>query len=72
MDTESKSPLQLAREARLLSRSDLAKAAGVSAALIFRLEKGEGGTPRLSTQRRLLDALGIPYSHAASMFAARR
>jgi transcriptional regulator with XRE-family HTH domain len=52
--------LREAREARLLSRSELAQKANLSIATINKIEQGKNGRPTLTTMRKILNALGIP------------
>jgi transcriptional regulator with XRE-family HTH domain len=46
------------REARLISRAELARRTGLSVVTIERIEQGE--TCRLESMRKILDVLGIP------------
>jgi predicted transcriptional regulator len=47
------------RNERFLSQRDLARKAGVSPTTIMHLETGESVDPRLSTVRKVAEALGI-------------
>ena len=51
--------LRLLREQRFVSQRDLAKRAEVSPTTILHLETGENLNPRLSTVRKIAEALGI-------------
>ena len=51
--------LRRLREERFISQRDLAKRAEVSPTTILHLEKGENPNPRLSTVRKIAEALGI-------------
>ncbi len=52
--------LRHAREARGLTRRELAKRCGLSTETIKKLESGHGFHPRLETMVRLADGLGVP------------
>jgi predicted transcriptional regulator len=47
------------RNERFLSQRDLARKAGVSPTTIMHLETGESVDPRLSTVRKVAEALGV-------------
>ena len=66
MDCKSANNLQAFRESRMLSRAELAKKAGVSPLTIGRVESGEAC--RLSTMRKILNALEIELSNRAEVF----
>ena len=51
--------LRQLREERFISQRDLAKRAEVSPTTILHLETGENLNPRLSTVRKIAEALGI-------------
>ncbi len=51
------SKLKQIREDRLISKSELARKAGVSAVTIDRIEKGY--SCRVATKRKILEALGL-------------
>lgn len=51
--------LKEARETRFWSQRDLAREAGVSPTTVMHLETGQNPNPRLSTVRKVADALGI-------------
>jgi transcriptional regulator with XRE-family HTH domain len=51
--------LRQLREERFVSQRDLAKRAEVSPTTILHLETGENRNPRLSTVRKIAEALGI-------------
>ncbi|MBP1719393.1 MAG: family transcriptional regulator, partial [Deltaproteobacteria bacterium] len=50
------------REKVFISRAELARKAGISAATIDRIEKG--GKCRLETKRKIIQALGLELSEA--------
>ncbi len=54
------------REKVFISRAELARKAGVSAATIGRIEKGE--KCRLETKRKIILALGLELSEAGKIF----
>jgi DNA-binding XRE family transcriptional regulator len=54
------------REERLLSKSELARMAGVSAATIERIERGE--ECRLETKRKIILALGFSIAERDAVF----
>lgn len=56
------------REARLLSRSELAQKADLSIATINKIEQGKNGSPTLTTMRKILNALGIPIDKRELVF----
>ena len=51
--------LKRLRTERFLSQRDLAQKAGVSPTTIMHLETGESTDPRLSTVRKVAEALGV-------------
>ncbi len=51
--------LRRLRENRFISQRDLAKLAGVSPTTIMQLETGQNSNPRLSTIRKIGEALGV-------------
>jgi DNA-binding XRE family transcriptional regulator len=51
--------LKRLRNERFLSQRDLAQKAGVSPTTIMHLETGESTDPRLSTVRKVAEALGV-------------
>lgn len=54
--------LKWARSVRLMEQEELSEKAGVGVATISRIENGRlQRAPRLSTLRRLADALGVDY-----------
>ena len=57
MKMSTENPLKLLREKLLISRSELARKAGVSFMTVQRIEKGK--PCRLDTKRRIVKALGI-------------
>ncbi|MBM4260766.1 MAG: helix-turn-helix transcriptional regulator [Deltaproteobacteria bacterium] len=55
------------REARMLSRSELARLAGISPLTLDRIEQGK--PCRVATQRRILLALGLKVSQKSKVFS---
>jgi DNA-binding XRE family transcriptional regulator len=58
--------LKIYREQVFLSKSELARKAGISAATIDRIEKGE--KCRLGTKKKIILALGLELSEAGKLF----
>jgi DNA-binding XRE family transcriptional regulator len=58
--------LRKIREERLISKMELARLAGVSAATIVRIEQGE--TCRLETKRKIILALGYTLADKQKVF----
>lgn len=58
--------LKLARESRMFSKAELARVAGISPLTIGRVESGFSS--RLSTKRKLLEALEIDLNSRADVF----
>ena len=54
------------REGLLMSKTELARKAGVSALTISRIEKGL--TCRLETKRKIIEALGLDLSEKDNIF----
>ena len=54
------------REAKMLSKVELARLAGISPLTLDRIEKGK--TCRIATQRRILLALGMETSQKRKVF----
>ena len=54
------------REAKMLSKVELARLAGISPLTLDRIEKGK--TCRIATQRRILLALGLETSQKRKVF----
>lgn len=54
------------REARLMSKAELARLAGVSAVTVDRIERGEDC--RMETKRKILVALGIKLADREKVF----
>ena len=54
------------REARMMSKAELARKAEVSPITVSRIE--EGKSCRLQTQRKIITALGIDFSEASRIF----
>lgn len=54
------------REARMLSKTELARMAGISPLTVDRIEKGM--SCRLSTQRKILIALGLRFTQKNRVF----
>lgn len=66
MGTNTKNNLRNVREGMLLSKSELARKAGVSPLTIDRVEKG---CPcRLDTKRKIIEALGLKLSEKNKVF----
>lgn len=62
----AKNNLKKIRENMLLSKSELARKAGVSPLTIDRIEKGF--TCRVDTKRKILQALGVKLSQKGKVF----
>lgn len=62
----AKNTLTEIREQMLLSKSELARQAGVSVLTIDRIEKGK--SCRMETKRKILTALGIDFSESRKIF----
>lgn len=58
--------LKKIRESKLLSKSELARLAGVSAVTIDRIERGE--ECRMETKRKIILALGFTLAEKAEVF----
>jgi transcriptional regulator with XRE-family HTH domain len=54
------------REARMLSKAELARLAGISPVTLDRIENGKAS--RMATQRRILLALGLKVSQKNKVF----
>ena len=61
-----KNSLKKVREARLMSKTELARTAGVSPITISRIENGL--TCRMATQRKIILALGLKLSDKRKIF----
>jgi len=61
-----KNKVKLIREARLLSKAELARKAGVSSLTIDRVERGE--PCRLETMRKIILALGFTLDEKEKVF----
>ena len=55
------------REAKMLSKAELARLAGISPLTLDRIEKGKAC--RMATQRRILLALGLRVSQKSKVFS---
>ena len=66
MDGKPTNNLRAARESRMLSKAELARKAGISPLTIGRVESGEAC--RLSTMRKILEALEINLSDRGHIF----
>jgi predicted transcriptional regulator len=66
MDENAVNNLRAARESRMLSKAELARKAGISPLTIGRVESGEAC--RLSTMRKILEALEINLSDRGHIF----
>ena len=64
--TKQKNVLKQTRESLLMSKTELARKAGVSAITITRIE--EGMPCRLETKRKILLALGLKVSERHKLF----
>lgn len=64
MDQENK--VKLMREAKMLSKSELARLAGISPLTLDRIEKGKDC--RLATKRKILLALGLTIEQKHTLF----
>jgi len=67
MGTNSKNNLRSIREELLLSKSELARKAGVSPLTIDRVEKGF--PCRLETKRKIIEGLGLKLSDRYKVFS---
>jgi DNA-binding XRE family transcriptional regulator len=63
---DSKNNLKKIRESMLLSKSELARKAGVSPLTIDRIEKGFGC--RMDTKRKIIHAFGLKISEKEKVF----
>ena len=57
MKISTDNPLRMLREKLMLSRSELARKAGISMITVDRIEKGKAC--RIDTKRRIVEALGF-------------
>jgi len=64
MDSDNK--VKRAREARMLSKAELARLAGISPLTLDRIEKGK--QCRLATKRKILLALGLSIENQHMLF----
>lgn len=64
-------PFRMLRQSKLLTREQLADAAGCSAAAVIQYESGRN-MPRVSTACRLADALGVTFEDVARCFVPAR
>jgi DNA-binding XRE family transcriptional regulator len=64
MDTENQ--VRLMREAKMLSKAELARLAGISPLTLDRIEKGKDC--RLATKRKILLALGLTIEQKHTLF----
>ena len=65
---KSQNNLKMIREAKLISKAELSRKAGVSFLTISRIEKGE--KCRLETMRKILLALGYSLDEKEKIFKA--
>ena len=65
---KNQNKVKLIREAKIMSKSELARKAGVSPLTIDRIEKGE--RCRLETMRKILLALGYTLEEKEKVFQA--
>ena len=63
---KEKNNLKNLREAKLMSKAELARLAGVSAVTIDRIERGE--TCRVETKRKIILALGFTLADREKVF----
>jgi len=63
---EKKNKLKKLREAKLMSKAELARLAGVSAVTIDRIERGE--QCRVETKRKIILALGFALTDREEVF----
>jgi DNA-binding XRE family transcriptional regulator len=63
---KEKNNLKNLREAKLMSKAELARLAGVSAVTIDRIERGE--TCRVETKRKIILALGFTLADRERVF----
>ena len=63
---KAKNRLKEVRESRLMSKSELARKAGVSAVTIDRIERGE--QCRMETMRKIILALGFSLDEKEKVF----
>jgi DNA-binding XRE family transcriptional regulator len=63
---KEKNNLKSLREAKLMSKAELARLAGVSAVTIDRIERGE--TCRVETKRKIILALGFTLADRERVF----
>lgn len=64
---QSSNSVKKLREAKMLSKSELARLAGISPLTLDRIEKGK--PCRVTTQRRILLALGLKISQKSKVFS---
>ena len=63
---KEKNNLKVLREAKLMSKAELARLAGVSAVTIDRIERGE--QCRVETKRKIILALGFALTDRVKVF----
>jgi len=63
---EQRNNVKKIREAKMLSKAELARLAGISPLTIDRIERGK--TCRLSTKRKILLALGLKIAQKNRLF----
>lgn len=66
MEKEKTNNLKTIREKRLISKSELARDAEISLVTLDRIEKGYDC--RLSTKRKILEALGLDFDEKNDVF----
>lgn len=66
MEKEKTNNLKTIREKRLISKSELARDAEISLVTLDRIEKGYDC--RLSTKRKILEALGLDFDDKNDVF----
>jgi DNA-binding XRE family transcriptional regulator len=70
MSPKVRNNVQQIREARLLSKAELARRAGISPLTIDRIEAGKDC--RLDTKRKIILGLGLTLSQRQRVFGTRR
>jgi DNA-binding XRE family transcriptional regulator len=70
MSPKVRNNVQQIREARLLSKAELARRAGISPLTIDRIEAGKDC--RLDTKRKIILGLGLSLSQRQRVFGVRR
>ena len=63
---ENKNNVKKIREAKMLSKAELARMAGISPLTVDRIERGK--SCRLATKRKILMALGLKFTQKNRVF----